>query len=272
MPRARTQSGSAICAASVSELAVEIQAMPTTTIAGTASHSVGDEHDGDRRRRRARTVPQRTNWSRPMRWRSRGRYSAATIGADAHRRQQQREGAGAAAVQAARHQRQQRDQRGRLQEEQEDAQQQHLAHARRLHARAAGRRASRRGSARRAARWRLRCALPAQDQHEGDDRQHRVEHEHRGAAGAGQQRAGHHRADDARQVHRDAVQRQRRRQLVRAARPPARWPRTPASASPGRCRWRRSAPAAAARQRTGERQRRPAPPRSTATHSCVAAK
>ena len=35
-----------------------------------------------------------------------------------------------------------------------------------------------------------------------------------GAAGAGQQRAGHHRADDARHVHRDAVERQRRGQFV----------------------------------------------------------
>jgi hypothetical protein len=40
MPRARTQSGSAACAETVSELATEIQAMPTKAIAGSAIHSV----------------------------------------------------------------------------------------------------------------------------------------------------------------------------------------------------------------------------------------
>ena len=37
MPRARTQSGKAIWAATVSELATVIQAMPATTMAGTAT-------------------------------------------------------------------------------------------------------------------------------------------------------------------------------------------------------------------------------------------
>ena len=41
-------------------------------------------------------------------------------------------------------------------------------------------------------------------------------------------------------VHRHAVERQRRRQLRCAAPARARSPRTPASAAPGRCRWRRS--------------------------------
>ena len=76
MPRARTQLGKAICAASVSELAVAIQAMPATAIAGTASHSEG-ENTTATDASACTPVPQRTNWSRPMAWRSRGRYSAA---------------------------------------------------------------------------------------------------------------------------------------------------------------------------------------------------
>ena len=97
---------------------------------------------------------------------------------------------------------------------------------------------------------------------EGHRRQQRVEHEDRAAAHAGQDGAGHHRADDARQVHRDAVQRHRRAAGARAAPPRARWPRTPASASPGRCRWRRSAPAAAARSASRSATARPAAARS----------
>jgi hypothetical protein len=41
MPRARTQSGIVACAASVSELATEIQAMPATTMAGSATQTSG---------------------------------------------------------------------------------------------------------------------------------------------------------------------------------------------------------------------------------------
>ena len=78
-------------------------------------------------------------------------------------------------------------------------------------------------------------------------RQHRVEREHPDAAGARDQRAGQQRADDARGVHRDAVERRAPPAAGCAAPARARWPRTPASAAPGRCRWRRSAPAAAAR-------------------------
>jgi hypothetical protein len=40
MPRARTQSGRASCADTVSELATESQAAPATTIAGSAVGSV----------------------------------------------------------------------------------------------------------------------------------------------------------------------------------------------------------------------------------------
>jgi hypothetical protein len=39
MPRARTQSGIATCAATASELATEIHAMPNTTITGTATQN-----------------------------------------------------------------------------------------------------------------------------------------------------------------------------------------------------------------------------------------
>ena len=63
MPRARTQFGSAICAASVSELAVEIQAMPSTAIAGSAIHKLG-ANTATTDIAACTSVPYRTNWSR----------------------------------------------------------------------------------------------------------------------------------------------------------------------------------------------------------------
>ena len=42
MPRARTQSGSDNCAATVTELATVIHASPPTNIEGDAVHTVGD--------------------------------------------------------------------------------------------------------------------------------------------------------------------------------------------------------------------------------------
>ena len=70
--------GSAICAATVSELAVTIQAMPAIAIAGTASHSVGDSTTVTAIAACV-SVPSTTNWSRPMRLRRRVIDSAATI-------------------------------------------------------------------------------------------------------------------------------------------------------------------------------------------------
>ena len=78
MPRARTQSGSVVCAATVSEFATEIQAMPTTTIAGNATQTSGTSTISVLKAA-CTSVPKRTNWSRPKRARQRGKYSAATI-------------------------------------------------------------------------------------------------------------------------------------------------------------------------------------------------
>jgi len=78
MPRARTQLGSAICAASVSEFAVEIQAMPSTAIAGSASHSVGDSTTSTDIAACTK-VPMTTNWLRSKRSRQRGNCIAATM-------------------------------------------------------------------------------------------------------------------------------------------------------------------------------------------------
>ena len=77
MPRARTQLGSATCAASVSELAVEIQAMPSTAMAGSAIHRFGAKTTTTDIAACA-SVPPSTNWSRLKRSRQRGKYSAAT--------------------------------------------------------------------------------------------------------------------------------------------------------------------------------------------------
>ena len=77
MPRARTQLGRATCAASVSELAVEIQAMPSTTMAGSATQMFGANTTTTDIAACA-SVPPTTNWSRSKRMRQRGKYSAAT--------------------------------------------------------------------------------------------------------------------------------------------------------------------------------------------------
>jgi hypothetical protein len=98
MPRARTQSGMACWAATVSELATEIQAMPMTTIAGTATQTSSTSTiSADSAA--CTSVPMTTNWSRVKRSRQRGKRSAATMAPAPHAGQHQREGGRPAAVQ-----------------------------------------------------------------------------------------------------------------------------------------------------------------------------
>ena len=79
MPRARTQSGSDICADTESELATVIQAMPAANIAGTATQALGANAitavAADCTHRAARAPAGRGRSA----WRSRGRNSTATI-------------------------------------------------------------------------------------------------------------------------------------------------------------------------------------------------
>ena len=78
MPRARTQAGNAVCAATASELATEIQAMPSTTMPGIANHTsctATIRQDSSA----WPMTPERTNSSRSKRARQRGKYSAATM-------------------------------------------------------------------------------------------------------------------------------------------------------------------------------------------------
>ena len=78
MPRARTQSGSASCADTLSELALVIQAMPLSSIAGIATYRFGAKAitaiDAD-----CSSMARITSTSRGIAWRSRGRYIAATM-------------------------------------------------------------------------------------------------------------------------------------------------------------------------------------------------
>ena len=56
MPRARTQSGSAIWAATVSELATVIHAMPPANMAGAAIHAANDDPMASLIARRAQRI------------------------------------------------------------------------------------------------------------------------------------------------------------------------------------------------------------------------
>jgi hypothetical protein len=69
------------------------------------------------------SVERITSTSRGIIWRSRGRFSAATMAPAPMEASSKREGAGIAAVQAARHQRQQGQQGGGMEKEDGDAQQ-----------------------------------------------------------------------------------------------------------------------------------------------------
>ena len=219
--------------------------MPATSIAGTATQAL--RRDGHHRGGRRLHQPCRRGRARRGRsaWRSRGRTSTATIApapmqasssvkVPASPPCRPRASSGSSA-----------EQRGRVQEEDRDAQQ-HRAQARRLahELHADPHRAEEPLLPERVGPV---LVAPAQDDEAREHRQHGVEREHPDAAGAGDERAGDQRPDDAREVHRHAVQGQRRRRAGCAAPARARSPRTPASAAPGRCRWRRPAPAAAAR-------------------------
>ena len=248
MPRARTQSGSAICAETVSELATVIQAMPAKHHRRHRDVDVGREGHDQRGRPTAAPVPARTSaLQRHAACGCAACDSAATIAPAPIEASSTVKVPAAPPGRAARHQRQQRQQRGGMQEEQGDAQQ-HRAHAAATARRTARRRACALARRSRPERAFLVLAPPAHDRRSPPRRDStRVQHEDPGAAGAGDDRAGHQRADDARAVHRHAVERQRLRQL----RPRHHLGDDGGEHRPAhrqaRRRWRRSAPAAAAR-------------------------
>jgi hypothetical protein len=233
MPRARTQSGIATWADTVSVLATEIQAMPSTTIAGRPPRSPAPARSGWTARRAPGCRSARTGPTRSVP-RQRGKNSAATMAPPPRQdsitvkvpapppcRPRATSGSSATAPVLCR---KNRKMRSRITFRRGDCIAK-LSPTRIAPTKRSPGSALVRG-----------CVLPAQHQHEGPRRQHGVEHEHRRRAEGRQQGAGEHRADHARQVHRDAVERQRRRQLRAARRSAARWRQTPASASPGRCR------------------------------------
>ena len=140
-----------------------------------------------------------------------GQHQHRHDGTRTHGRQQQRERAGVTAVKATRHQRQQRQQCCGVKKEQCDAQQhrpQALRLADKLHTHP-------HGAQQFLAPQGMGCLLapPADQDEPGNHRQHCVEQEDIHAAHAGNQGPRNQRAKDARGIHRDAIEPQRRRQL-----------------------------------------------------------